>query len=220
MLTYAIGDVHGSLELLVDLLTKVEAHAGDRPRRLVFIGDYIDRGRDSAGVISMLRDLQEEPGADVVCLMGNHEDLLVRALDDPDMNANWIYNGGDTTLASFRVTEADALPPDVLVWIRALPTAFEDERRCFVHAGLNPDYDRASQSDHDRLWIREPFLSVDHDFGKFVVHGHTPQPSGQPDLRPFRVNLDTGAVYGGRLTAGIFTDAADAPVGFLQSPSS
>ena len=217
MLTYAIGDVHGCLALLVDLLRQIDTDAGTRPRRLVFIGDYIDRGPDSAGVIGLLRDLQDEPDADVVCLMGNHEDLLVRALADPDYLDNWLYNGGDTTLASFRAPYPASLPPDAVAWVRALPTSFEDERRCFVHAGLNPERPLSDQNDHERLWIRDPFLSSDHDFGKFVVHGHTPRQDGTPDLHRHRLNLDTAAVYGGRLTAAIFDADRDGPIGYLQA---
>lgn len=220
MLTYAVGDVHGRLDLLLDLLVRIEADADGRPHRFVFLGDYIDRGLDSAGVVACLRNLQDMRAADAVCLKGNHEALLLRAMQKPDATELWLYNGGDATLASYGAAGPRDLPDDVTAWLASCPTAYEDERRCYVHAGLKPARHRLQQSDHDRLWIREEFLSVDHDFGKFVVHGHTPQPSGQPDLRPFRVNLDTGAVYGGRLTAGIFTDAADAPVGFLQSPSS
>ncbi len=102
--------------------------------------------------------------------------------------------------------------------MKALPTSFEDEHRCFVHAGLNPARARRDQDEFDRLWIREAFLSVDHDFGKYVVHGHTPRQSGEPDVRRYRVNIDTAAVYGGKLTAGVFEDRQDAPVRFLQAP--
>lgn len=218
MLTYAVGDVHGCFHLLRELLAEIDRHAAGRPRRYVFIGDYIDRGRDSAGVLALLREMQARPGAEVVCLKGNHEDLLMKALARPDLVPNWLFNGGNTTLASFRADGPAALPPDVLRWIEELPTSFEDERRCFVHAGLNPAHDRLSQSDHDRLWIREAFLGVEHDFGKFIVHGHTPRQDGEPDLRRHRVNIDTAAVYGGRLTAAVFEDGRDAPTAFLSAP--
>ncbi|MDB5510665.1 MAG: serine/threonine protein phosphatase [Enterovirga sp.] len=218
MLTYAVGDIHGCRDHLADILRQIETHAAGRPRRLVFIGDYIDRGPDSAGVIATLRRLQAEPGAEVVCLMGNHEDLMLRALARPDFLDNWLFNGGDTMLASYGISAPEDLPPDVVAWVRSLPTSFEDERRCFVHAGLNPQLDRLSQRDHDRLWIRDQFLGVEHDFGKFVVHGHTPRQDGVPDLRRFRLNIDTAAVYGGRLTAAIFEDGQDGPIGYFHSP--
>lgn len=217
MLTYAIGDIHGRLDLLLDLLAQIETDAGDRPRRLVFIGDYIDRGPDSAGVIAKLRELQAG-GAEVVCLKGNHEDLLLKALERPEVARNWLYNGGDATLASYGAASAADLPADDLAWLAALPVAFEDERRCYVHAGLRPDVAREAQRDHDRLWIRDEFLSGDHDFGRYVVHGHTPRIDGRPDVRPHRVNIDTAAVYGGRLTAAVFDDEADRPRSFLHAP--
>lgn len=218
MLTYAVGDIHGCRDLLDDLLAQIAADAGERPCRLVFVGDYIDRGPDSAGVVARLRDLQAERTGGVVCLMGNHEDLLLKALKRPEIMENWLYNGGGATLASYGVQDAGGLPPDVVDWVRSLPTSFEDERRCFVHAGLHPGAERDAQTDHDRLWIRDPFLSTECDFGRYVVHGHTPRQDGLPDVRRYRVNIDTAAVYGGRLTAAIFDDEAERPRGFLFSP--
>lgn len=219
MLTYAVGDVHGCLDLLDDLLVRIGTDAAGRSHRLVFIGDYIDRGPDSAGVVRTLRRLQaERADGTVVCLKGNHEDLLLRALAQPDMLGNWLYNGGDATLASYGAQDVSGMPADDVAWIEALPVVFEDERRCFVHAGLRPGRDRAAQSDRDRLWIRDDFLEADHDFGKYVVHGHTPRPDGRPEIRRFRVNIDTAAVYGGRLTAALFRDGQDRPEGFFQSP--
>jgi serine/threonine protein phosphatase 1 len=110
----------------------------------------------------------------------------------------------------------EEVPSDVLAWVGALPTWHEDDLRIFVHAGLRPGRERRDQLDRDRLWIRDEFLVGDHDFGKFVVHGHTPQLRGRPDLRRLRVNLDTGAVYGGQLSAGVFDDVQAAPLRFLQ----
>lgn len=218
MLTYAVGDVHGCLDFLNEILARIEADAAGRPYRLVCLGDYIDRGPDSAGVIAHLMLLQARRPDRVVCLKGNHEDLMLRALRRPDTLPVWLYNGGDACLHSFGVETPENLPEDVVAWVRDLPTWFEDEERIFVHAGLRPGRPYQDQSDRDRLWIREEFLEGDHDFGKYVVHGHTPRLRGGPELRPHRANLDTGAVYGGRLTAGIFTDAQAAPVGFLQVP--
>jgi serine/threonine protein phosphatase 1 len=152
----------------------------------------------------------------VVCLKGNHEDLMVLAADDPYRAHNWLYNGGDTTLRSFGVRRVGELPRDVIEWARDLPTIYEDERRYYVHAGLDPQRPLSEQTDHDRVWIRRPFVDVDQDFGKHVVHGHTPQRDGTPDERPYRTNLDTAAVYGGALTAGVFTDAQDRAVAYLR----
>lgn len=219
MLTYAIGDVHGRLDLLIELLGRIEADAGGMAARLVFLGDYIDRGPDSAGVIARVRELQAASPDQVVCLKGNHEDLLLKALHDPALFENWLMNGADATLDSFGVGRTADLPRAVTDWIETCPTSFEDARHVYVHAGLHPARERTRQRDHDRLWIRDAFLEGEHDFGKYVVHGHTPQRSGWPDLRRFRVNLDTAAVYGGRLTAGVFSDETDPPIAFLHAPS-
>ncbi|MGA0598775.1 metallophosphoesterase family protein [Enterovirga sp. CN4-39] len=216
MLTYAVGDIHGCLDLLRQLLDRIAADAAGRPHRLVFIGDYIDRGEDSAGVIRTLRTLQDERGGDVVCLKGNHEQLYLRSFGRPDVFRTWIQNGGETMLASFGARGLDDMPPDVTAWIEACPVSFEDERRYFVHAGLRPGRLLDEQSEYDRLWIRDEFLVGDHDFGKFVVHGHTPRPDGRPDLRRYRLNLDTAAVYGGLLTAARFGDEQAGPEAFFQ----
>jgi serine/threonine protein phosphatase 1 len=218
-LTYAIGDIHGCRDLLVELLGKIRDHAAGRKHRVVFLGDYIDRGPDSAGVVATVMDLQARSRDHVVCLKGNHEDLLLTAVADPGKASWWLENGGDVAMASFEVKTPGAIPQRVLDWMAGLPTLWEDDRRYFVHAGFVPGFPVARQSDRDKLWIREPFLSVDYDFGKHVVHGHTPVPSGRPELRPYRTNLDTAAVFGHALTAGIFDDARAAPIGFLQAKS-
>ncbi len=215
-LTYAIGDVHGCHDLLLALLGGIEEYAGGRSYRLVFLGDYIDRGPDSAGVIRTVRQLQQRSPETVICLKGNHEQLLIEAAEDPNRVLLWLHNGGDAALRSFRAWSMDELPPDVIEWARQLPTSYEDERRYYVHAGLDPARPLAEQSDHDRIWIRGPFLKADHDFGKHIVHGHTPQRSGLPDEHPYRTNLDTAAVYGGALTAGVFTSDQDRAAAFLR----
>ncbi len=216
MLTYAVGDIHGCLDLLLRLLDRIASDAAGRRYRLVFVGDYIDRGADSAGVIRTLRTLQAERGGDVVCLKGNHEDLYLRSPGRPEVLRTWMYNGGEAMLASFGAARLEDVPSEVTAWLASCPVSFEDERRYFVHAGLRPGRPLAEQSDHDRIWIRDEFLVGDHDFGKFVVHGHTPRLDGQPDLRRHRVNIDTAAVYGGRLTAARFGDDQTPPEAFLQ----
>ncbi|MEE7476987.1 metallophosphoesterase family protein [Methylobacterium hispanicum] len=215
-LTYAVGDIHGCADLLDALLERVEAHAAGRARTLVFLGDYIDRGPDSARVIETLRRLQwREPEA-VVCLMGNHEAMLLRSLREPGAEEHWLLNGGLATLGAFGVEEAAALPRDVLDWIEALPTVHGDARRWYVHAGFHPSAPAPDPDPHNRLWIREPFLGDDHDFGRHVVHGHTPCQDGRPEVRTNRTNLDTGAVYGAALTAGVFGAEQGPALTFLQ----
>lgn len=215
-LTYAIGDIHGCSDLLERLLARIEAHASGKAYTFVFLGDYIDRGPDSAGVIRLLRAVQRRAPERVVCLMGNHESMLLAALSEPGGADHWRRNGGDATLASFGVEEPAAIPGEVLDWIEALPSVHSDVTRWYVHAGFRPGCAVPDPDIHSRLWIRDPFLSQDHDFGRHVVHGHSPQMRGRPDMRAYRTNLDTAAVYGGTLTAGVFTDRAGPAVEFLS----
>jgi serine/threonine protein phosphatase 1 len=107
-------------------------------------------------------------------------------------------------------------PPDLIDWLGQLPTFYEDEHRYYVHAGVHPLRSLADQNDQDRLWIREPFPETEHDFGKHIVHGHTPLRTDSPDERPYRTNLDTAAVYGGALTAGVFTSGQTHAVAYLR----
>jgi serine/threonine protein phosphatase 1 len=216
-LTYAIGDIHGRLDLLMDLLSQIITHANGRSCKLVFLGDYIDRGPDSAGVLALVRRFQQHWPESVICLKGNHEAMLLEVVTEPAVTSWWLGNGGDTTLASFGVPHPGDLPADVLSWIAGLPTLYEDEHRYFVHAGLHPDLSLSEQDDQTKLWIRDEFLLVDHDFGKHVVHGHTPSQAGGPEVRSYRTNLDTGAVFGGPLTAGVFTDERGPAIAFLRS---
>jgi serine/threonine protein phosphatase 1 len=216
MLTYAIGDIHGCADHLHQLLADIEEHCGGIPRKLVFLGDYIDRGPNSAGVIERLRTLQASEPHDVVCLKGNHEDLMLGAYHVPGQRLNWLMNGGNKALRSFGIDGPEDLPSDVVQWVQELPTVYEDEHRFYVHAGFRPGAPVPDPDDHARLWIREPFLSEDHDFGKLVVHGHTPLVRGEPDVHRYRVNLDTACVFGGRLSAGVFSDERAHPVEFLQ----
>ena len=221
-LIYAIGDVHGRSDLLSVLLSEIETHAAGRPSQIVFLGDYIDRGPDSAGVIRMVRDLAAARPSLVHCLMGNHEQMLLLAREDRAAYMCWLDNGGRATLDSFKASEPEQLPDDVVGWMRQLPTYYDDEQRYFVHAGLDPSSSLGEQTDADRLWMREPFISADHDFGRHVVHGHTPVRAvigaspPMPDEREHRTNIDTGAVFGGALTAAVFDDRRSLPIGFLQ----
>ena len=215
-ITYAIGDIHGCAEHLRALLNRIEEHRAGRSRKLVFLGDYIDRGPDSAGVIASLRELQEREPENVICLLGNHEDLMLHAHHAPGLRLNWLMNGGDKALRSFGVDGPEALPEDLVRWVEGLPTVHEDAQRYYVHAGFRPGRLAPDPDQHTRLWIREPFLSQEHDFGKYVIHGHTPCRSGEPDVRRYRTNLDTACVFGGALTAGVFTDERGPAIQFLQ----
>lgn len=213
-LTYAIGDVHGCADKLDRLLDRIRAHAAGRPMRLVFLGDYIDRGPDSRRVIATIRRLQSGLD-DVICLRGNHEAILLDAFRTGDEEL-WLLNGALQTLVSYDAMRAADLPREDVEWISSLRLSFDDGRRFFVHAGVNPLASLDRQTEQDLVWIREPFLSSDRDFGRLVVHGHTPLRTGRPDLRRNRLNLDTAAVYGGPLSAAAFTAQETWPVAFLS----
>jgi serine/threonine protein phosphatase 1 len=221
-LTVAIGDVHGRYDLLIPLLAEIDSFALGKPYALVLLGDLIDRGARSAEVVAHVRKLQREHPDRVVCLRGNHEEMLLQSHADVFAEAQWLRDGGSATLASYNIASAADVPDDVVEWMRSLPTFHEDEHRYFVHAGLDPAQPLHRQRDEDRLWMREPFLYMDHDFGKFVVHGHTPLAwkkgrVPRPDERRNRVNIDTGAVFGGALTAAVFDDRRRGPLGFFQA---
>ena len=216
-LTYAIGDIHGCLDKLRSLLLRCEMHADGRPMSFVFVGDYIDRGPQSCGVIDCLIDLKARHGEGVVTLMGNHEAMALAAIDGSGPARLWLAQGGLATLESYRVAGPRELPRAHVDWLSALPLSYDDGRRFFVHAGVNPGSPLEAQDDFDLLWIREPFLSHGRDYGRLIVHGHTPLADGVPELRSNRLNLDTGAVFGGPLTAAVFDDAQTEPIGFLQA---
>ncbi len=215
-LTYVIGDIRGCADLLEALLKRIAAHAAGRDHAHVLLGDYIDRGPDSAAVLRTVSRLHRSEPERVTCLMGNHERMLLDALRTPRAAGHWLANGGDATLDSFGAHDPAGLPGDTLDWLAALPTIHADGMRWYVHAGLRPGVAAWDSDVHDRLWIREAFLDADHDFGRHVVHGHTPRRDGRPEVRAFRTDLDTAAVYGGALTAGVFSDAQGPALEFLQ----
>jgi serine/threonine protein phosphatase 1 len=218
LVTYAIGDVHGALHKLQCLVARCEEHAEGRPHNYVFVGDYIDRGPQSADVIRFLIALQAKMPNGVVALAGNHEAMLLAIIDGEVPADDWLWQGGAATLQSYGVAEVRDLPRDHVDWLRALPRTYDDGRRFFVHAGVNPQLPLDAQDDFDLIWIREPFLGSERDYGRLIVHGHTPLDSDAPDLRRNRLNLDTGAVFGGPLTAAVFSGEATPPVAFLQAP--
>src|SRR5208282_1991017 len=173
-LIYAVGDIHGSLDKLQRLIARCVEHADGRPMTLVFLGDYIDRGPQSSGVVGFLIDLQSQLGERVVVLMGNHEAMALAVIDGTSPARLWFAQGGAATLESYGVARPSELPREHVDWMRS--------------------------------------LRLGRDYGRLIVHGHTPVTSGAPDLRSNRLNLDPGAVFSGPLTAAVFDDAQTKPV--------
>lgn len=216
-LIFAIGDIHGSLRKLQNLIERCERYADGRPMTFIFLGDYIDRGPDSAGVVSYVIDLQARLPEQVIALKGNHEAMALDIVDGVIPADRWLAQGGFETLRSYGVRSAAELPGAHVHWLRSLPVSYDDGRRFFVHAGIDPNKRFNAQQDHDLFWIREPFLSDRRDHGRLIVHGHTPINGRKPDLRANRLNIDTGAVFGGPLTAAVFGDAEIKPITFVQA---
>ncbi|GJD66283.1 metallophosphoesterase family protein [Methylobacterium frigidaeris] len=211
--TYAIADLHGRYDLLCAALDAIKRHGGGK---IVTLGDYVDRGAESAAIVHLLRLMQQKDPDQVVCLAGNHEDMMVRAGKDWESFWRWVMNGGRETLASYGINHIDDVPAEDRAWLAALPTLHQDAHRIYVHAGLRPDKPIEPERRKDRLWIRDAFLELEHDFGKHVVHGHTPVQDG-PDRRRFRTNLDTRAWRSGRLVIGVFDDGiAGGPVDLIE----
>jgi serine/threonine protein phosphatase 1 len=199
---YAIGDIHGSLESLERLLEKINP---DLPKdRLVFVGDYIDRGPQSKAVVDYIIRLQNlAPPGQIVCLKGNHEAMFLDFLAGGPAEM-FLFNGGMATLEDYWADDwADreglALPPDHEQFYRDLQLYYETPDYIFVHAGLKPGVALTEQQADDLLWIRGEFITSQEDFGRRVIFGHTP--FKQPLLMPNKIGIDTGAVYGNFLTA-------------------
>jgi serine/threonine protein phosphatase 1 len=213
--TFGIGDIHGCLTKLRSLIALCEYEVNGDRCKFVFLGDYIDRGPDSRGVVEYLMALQTRMGDDAVFLRGNHEALALTMIDDDrlaDMPSDY-----DEVMELYGTTGALELSAEHIGWLRILPFKHDDGRRLFVHAGVDPTKSLDAQDVYDLIWIREPFLSADQDYGRLIVHGHTPMLAGWPDLRVNRLNIDTGAVFGGPLTAAVFTDERTRPTTYLQA---
>jgi serine/threonine protein phosphatase 1 len=215
---YVIGDIHGRLDLLERMIAMISRDLNTRPLDdclTVTLGDYIDRGPESRGVIERLAT--NPFPTPFVALKGNHEDLLETFLADPPSADLWRRNGGLETLHSYGVdvgqlmrgrdyertadTLRTAMPAAHLTFLAALPLTLTVGRYFLCHAGVRPGVPLPQQSEEDLLWIRDEFLYSTADFGKVVVHGHSP--SWEPEHLHNRINVDTGAFMTGRLTCAV-----------------
>lgn len=219
-LVYAVGDIHGRLDVMEPLIYAIakdsaETNPVDLPL-LVFLGDYVDRGPASKGVVDLILRLKAETGVEVRALKGNHEEALLNFLEDPRYGPPWADHGGGATLQSYGVQPpamrndaagwraardafAAALPPEHLEFYRSLELMVTVGDYLFVHAGVRPGVALDAQDERDLLWIRGEFLHAPGPFGKVVVHGHTP--TEEPQLMAHRLGVDTGAYATGVLTA-------------------
>jgi serine/threonine protein phosphatase 1 len=211
---YVIGDIHGRLDLLEKMIDAIARDVGAQARNsvTVTVGDYVDRGPDTRGVIDRL--VHNPFPTRYVALKGNHEDLLLKFLRDPQIGEHWRRLGGPDTLHSYGVsvdrmmlgrdyagTAADfaaALPEEHARFFAGLKTSVSFPQHFVCHAGIRPGVPFEQQSDEDLMWIRREFLDSDMDFGKRVIHGHTPVEA--PEVKPNRINVDTGAFATNRLT--------------------
>ncbi len=220
-----VGDIHGCHSLLGQKLNDVDAyvkanaqHIGDFPR-LVFVGDYVDRGEQSAQVLQWVFELQQVLPDQVICLMGNHERMMLDFIDDPaGRGVRWLRNGGLQTLASYNIgglrersdveelTEAShaleaAMPDGLLEWLRALPLLHHSGNVCVVHAAMDPHLGPNDQTYNTLLWGHKEFMTTARSDGYWVVHGHTIV--REPQITKSRISIDTGAYHSGRLTVAV-----------------
>ena len=215
---YAVGDVHGHRAKLGQVHDWIRSDLQRRPcpsPLLIHLGDLIDRGPDSAGCVALLAAGPPIPGVATTTLMGNHEAMMLAALDDGPGEAAglWLDNGGAESLRSWGLSSTakprewlGAIPARHLAFLRGLRTCCAEQDYVFVHAGVRPGIPLREQSEEDLLWIRGGFLDWDGVMlpetpGRMIVHGHTPAPA--PEVRSNRIALDTGAGHGGPLTCAV-----------------
>jgi serine/threonine protein phosphatase 1 len=212
---YAVGDIHGRADLLKQLLSRVDEDIKEHPIAEtihIFLGDYIDRGQNSAAVLDLL--IERARTHRILCLKGNHELFLSEFLENPGVFKHWAQNGGLPTLASYGLTPTinadfkeqaelsaslcNAIPKSHSQFLAGLKLCFTYGDFFFVHAGVRPGAPLSRQREEDLLWIRDDFLLHEEPFEKIIVHGHTPV--WEPEVRNNRINIDTGAYATGRLT--------------------
>jgi serine/threonine protein phosphatase 1 len=220
---YAIGDIHGCARQLADLHDIIARDLASRPvasALLLHIGDYVDRGADTAGVIARLVDGCPIAGMDMVNLMGNHESTMLDALaGERAAGTDWLFAGGRAALQSYDIDPdgprdqwAALIPQNHQDFLRNLILMHREGGYAFIHAGVRPGIKLENQARDDLLRSRQPFLYSEADFGAVVVHGHTPVKA--PVVRHNRIAIDTGAVFGGKLTCVVLEAAT---LGFLTA---
>ncbi len=212
---YAFGDIHGRADLLKQMFTEIDADLARSPVKRsieVYLGDYIDRGPSSAHTLDLL--IERSRDREAIFLKGNHEAYFLEVLRDPTKLEDWRQFGGLQTLMSYGLQPSlnpdeaerielirrlnEVVPREHLAFLRSLKASFVCGDFFFVHAGVRPGIPLSEQQESDLLWIRNEFLDSEKNFGKFVVHGHTPV--RHPDMRSNRINIDTGAYATGNLT--------------------
>lgn len=218
---FAVGDIHGMFEAFLTILCRIDEYAHEHKIEeytVITLGDYIDRGPESNKVVDYLINLERSWAGSsryLVTLRGNHEQMYLDALNG---GSDDVYlfriNGGTQTLQSYGVSMETDVPFSHKQFFRDTKMFYETEKHYFVHAGVYPGVPLDRQSDNARLWIREDFLYSDCDFGKMIVHGHTPKQYDE-GTKPNRVNLDYGAVFGGSLVCAVFNDEQKEPLDYL-----
>ena len=205
---FAIGDIHGCADELGAILKAIAPAAGDT---VVFVGDYVDRGPASNEVIEIALDLQKSK-AEAVFLKGNHEDMMLSFLGLPGRyGESFLFNGGVATLESYGLREADLpeaihhIPAHHVEFYKHLSVNYLRPPYLFVHAGISPILQLEEQQTEDMLWIRQEFIFNPHSIDATVVFGHTPMRGVMIDL-PYKLGIDTGLVYGGKLTCVEFNE--------------
>ena len=220
---YAVGDIHGRCDLfraLVDAIEEDDAASPEARSLVILLGDLVDRGPDSAGVLKLARGWRER--RDVRVLMGNHEEMFLQSFEDKEVLRHFLRHGGKETILSYGVDRKaftaatmkeaqqmmhDAVDPEDIAFIAAFEDRVQVGDYLFVHAGIDPARALDDQRQKDLRWIREPFLSHDESYegGVLIVHGHTIR--DEPETRGNRIGIDTGAYSSGRLTALVLEGA-------------
>jgi serine/threonine protein phosphatase 1 len=206
---FAIGDIHGCPEELGAMLKYIDAGSTDA---VIFIGDYVDRGPSAKDVIELLIEYKRQhPGA--VFLKGNHEDMMLGFLGmQGNYGESFLFNGGFATMASYDIVDdagldeaSERMPSSHLDFLQNLETSYLRPPFLFVHAGVHPERSLEEQESEDLLWIRQEFILNPHTLGHTVIFGHTPMRDVLVDM-PYKIGLDTGLVYGGKLSCLEFTE--------------